>query len=107
MNITKEEEEKIEKLQLLEQSRQMLNAQKQSFQARKMEIELALSEIEKTNEAYKIIGNIMLLSEKEKLKKELEEEKELINLRIKSIEKQEDSITQKMKNLQDEIIKKE
>lgn len=105
--MTKEDEEKIEKLQILEQSRQTLNAQKQNFQARKAEIEIALSEIEKTNEAYKIIGNIMLLSDKEKLKKELEEEKELIDLRIKSIEKQEDSITQKMKNLQDEIIKKE
>ncbi len=103
---TKEQEEKINRLQLLEQSRQTINLQKQNFQMKLMETESALKEIEKSDENYRIVGTIMVKKDKESLRKELEEEKEKLNLRIKNLEKQEETIRNRMKQIQEEILKK-
>ena len=103
---TKEQEEKLNKLQLLEQSRQTINVQKQNFQIKLMETESAIKELNKTQEAYKIVGNVMLKKEPKELLKELEDEKEKLGLRIKSLDKQEETIRDKMKRLQDEIMNK-
>ncbi len=102
----KETEQKIAQLQLFEQSLQNITMQKQQFQSQSMEIESALKELEKTKQAYKIVGNIMVSSKKEDLKKELESKKEAADLRIKTIEKQENSIREKAKKIQEEVSKK-
>ena len=101
-----EVEQKIAQLQLYEQSLQNILAQKQQFQSQLVEIESALKELEATKEAYRIIGNIMVASKKEELKKDLESKKEMLNLRIKTIEKQEDHIRGKAKKLQEEVSEK-
>ncbi|RLE39106.1 prefoldin subunit beta [Candidatus Woesearchaeota archaeon] len=102
----KETQQKIQQLQLIEQSLQNFLAQKQQFQAQLMEIESALSELDKVDQAYKIIGNIMVLSDAKKLKKDLEQKKETTELRIKTIERQENSTKEKAENLQKEVLEK-
>ncbi|MFC1691024.1 prefoldin subunit beta [Nanoarchaeota archaeon] len=97
-------QEKINQLQLMEQSMQNTLMQKQNFQAQLMEIESALSELEKTDKAYKIIGNIMVASEKESLKKDLNDSKEKIDLRLKAIEKQEEKLKERAKKTQQEVL---
>jgi len=101
----KEAEKKLGQLQLLEQSMQNLMMQKQQFQLQQVEIESALKELEKTNEAYKIVGNIMVLSKKEDLNSELTSKKEIVELRIKNMEKQEDQLREKASKLQNEVLK--
>lgn len=102
----KETQEKIEQLQLLEQNLQVLLAQKQTFQSQLLEIDNSLDELKITKEKpYKIVGPIMVLAEKNTLVKELEDKNEVINLRIKSIEKQEEETRGRAKNLQGEILK--
>ena len=103
--MTKEQQEKISKLQLLEQSRQTLNVQKQNFQLQLMELESAIKELKSTRESYRIVGNVMIKKEPDELLKELEEEKQRLELRIKSLDKQEETIKNKMKSLQEEIMK--
>ena len=103
--IQKETEQKIAQLQLFEQSLQNILMQKQQFQTQVIEIESALKELETTKEAYKIIGNIMVASKKEEIKKDLESKKEAMSLRVKTIEKQEDQIREKAKKLQEEVSK--
>lgn len=100
----KETEEKIGRMQLMEQNIQNFLMQKQQFQAQMIEITSALDELEPAETAYKIIGNVMVLSNKEKLKKDLEQKKEMMELRIKSIEKQETEIKDKAKKLQQEVL---
>jgi len=102
----KETEQKINQLQLHEQGMQNLLIQKQQFQLQLAEIDSALKELETTEQAYKIVGNIMALAKKEDLKKDLKEKKEIIQLRIKSMEKQENQIKEKSSKLQEEILKK-
>lgn len=97
--------EDLHKLQLMEQSLQQFLMQRQTFQAQLMEIDSALSELDKTDKAYKIVGNIMVVSEKSELKKDLESKKEILNLRIKNLEKQEEKIKENASKLQAEIIK--
>ncbi len=102
----KETEEKISQLQLIEQSLQNLLIQKQQFQLQVSEIDAASKELETSEEAYKIVGNIMALGKKEDLQKDLKEKKEVVELRIKSFEKQEMQVKEKASKLQEEILKK-
>ncbi|MBN4049251.1 prefoldin subunit beta [archaeon AH-315-M20] len=104
-DVSKEAEKKINQLQILEQSMQNLSMQKQQFQLQQVEIESALKELENVNEAYKIVGNIMVLSKKDELKNDLVSKKEVVELRVKNLEKQETQIRDKASKLQEEVLK--
>jgi len=70
-----------------------------------MEVESALEELKKTEKAYKIIGNIMVASEKGSLEKDLTEKKDRVSLRIKSFENQETKLKDQAKKLREEVMK--
>ena len=103
--MSKETEQKIEQLQLLEQNLRTFTLQRQQFQAQLLEIESALTEIEGSKETFKIIGGIMISAQKEDIKKDLAKKKEMLDLRIKSIEKQEEKIKEKATSTQKEVLK--
>lgn len=106
MELSKDTQDSISKLQLIEQNVQTLLMQKQQFQAQLFEVDSALKEIEKTDEAFKIVGNVMLKADKPALKAELGSKKELIDLRLKNIEKQEKQLKEKAEALQKEVMSK-
>src|SRR3989338_8260639 len=104
--MNKETEKKLNQLQLYDQNIQSLIAQKQNFQAQLMEIENALKELSETKEeTYKLIGNILVKKNKEDLINELDSKKEVINIRVKNINKQEEQIKEKAEKLQSEVVK--
>ena len=71
-----------------------------------MENDNAIKELNKTKkDAYKIIGTIMVSSDKEELKKELEEQKEILELRLKNLDKQENNFKDKAEEIQKEVMK--
>ena len=98
-------QEKIGKLQMLEQNMQNFLMQRQQFQSQLGEIESALEELDKTDTAYRIIGNIMVKSPKDTLKKDLTSKKELMEVRIQALEKQESQLQEKAKTLKEEVMK--
>ena len=100
----KETEQKISQLQLIEQNMQNILMQKQQFQTQLIEIESALKELGKSENAYKIIGNIMVSTEKAELEKDLNEKKETLSLRIQTLEKQEKDIKEKAGSIQKEVM---
>jgi len=102
--MNKDVQEKIQQLQLLEQNMQQFHTQRQQFQAQLAEVDSALKELENAKEAYKIIGNIMVSSNKEELQKNLKEKKEIVELRIKTMEKQEGHLKNKAKKIQEEVL---
>ena len=106
MEVSLETEQKISQLQMFEQSLQSFLGQKQQFQMRLSEVESALSELENTKKAYKIVGNIMVESDKAELKADLDSKKEVLELRIKTMEKQETQVREKASKLQEEILTK-
>lgn len=88
-----------EQLQILEKNLQTFNMQKHQFQQQMAEAENALKELEKTTESYKIIGNIMIKTNPEELKKELFEKNEQFKGRIETLEVQEKKLHEKIKEL--------
>jgi len=106
MEVSKETEQKINQLQMFEQSLQNFLLQKQQFQVQLVEVDSALNELNGTEKAYKIIGNIMVESDKNELKAELQSKKEMLELRIKTMEKQEIQIREKAGKLQSEVLNK-
>jgi len=103
----KDTEKQISQLQLMEQNMQNFQAQKQNFQAHLFEVENALKELDNLKgSAYKIVGAIMVSSDPAQLKKDLESKKELLELRVKNLKKQEDGVREKAEKLQAEVVKK-
>jgi len=106
-DLPKETQSQIMQLQLIEQNMQNFLAQKQTFQTQLLEVENALKQLEKTKETpYKIVGPIMIATDKDKLKKELKEKEETLNLRVKNLEKQEEKLKEKADILQKDVLKK-
>jgi len=92
----------------MEQNLQQLLMQKQAFNMELNETDFALEELKNSEgEVFKLVGGqVILKTTKEKLEKELLHKKELIELRLKNIEKQEEDFSKHVNSLRDDIIKK-
>jgi len=107
MEINKETENQIQELQMIEQTLQSILMQKQAFQMESTEVENALEELSKSSDdVFKIVGNIMIKAKKEDILKDLKHKKELIDLRLKSIESQEKQISDKSEKLREKVLSK-
>lgn len=95
---------KINQLQLLQQNLQNISAQKQQYENQLIELDSALTELSTTDKAYKIVGKLMIASSQEKLKKELEEKKEVAQMRLHHFTKQEDKLKQSLEEVQNQLI---
>jgi len=71
------------------------------------ETDAALNELSKTENpvVYKSIGSILIKSEKPDLLEDLNKKKESIDIRIKTIEKQEDRVKKKLEEMQKNLQK--
>lgn len=84
MELDKETNKQIQDLQILEQNYQAIFMQKQSIQIELGETNTALEEIEKSKETiFRVIGQVMLKTDKENIKKELKEKKDFLEMRVK------------------------
>ncbi len=101
-----DQNQKIQEIQFLEQNLQNLLLQKQAFQMELSETQSALKEIESSgDEVFKIIGQLMIKTDKSKMQEELSNKDKLLSLRIKTIEKQETSLAEQLEKLREEIMK--
>jgi len=97
--------EQLEEMRQLEATLQNLLVKKQNLQSQLKEINDAIKSLDSSKEAYKIIGNIMVKKDKKSLTEESRSKKESIELKIKNIEKHQESLNSRMKKLQEKIIK--
>ena len=95
----------IEQLQLYEQNLSAMVQSRQSLQAQLMEVDSALRELKGKTKAYRILGNVMVEATPDRLSEDLQEKRRLTELRIKSIEKQEEQLREKAKALQTKVLK--
>lgn len=97
----------IQEIQFLEQNLQNLLFQKQAFQMEITETQSALKEIENSqDDAYKLIGQLMIRISKLKIKEELSNKEKILNLKIKNFEKQEKYFSEKIEQIRKQIINK-
>jgi len=100
----KDKQKKIQEIQIIEQNLQNLLLQKQAFQLELSETKSAKMEIEKSEEVFKIIGQLMIKSDKTKIKDELINKEKILELRVKSIENQENSLQERFEELKKELF---
>lgn len=103
--MNKNTENKIQQMQILEQQIQHLNSQKQQLQIKFTEIGSAIEELQDKDTAYKILGGIMIKQNAKDLNKSLNEQQDVLTLKIQKIEEQEEKIHMKAKKIQQEVLK--
>jgi prefoldin beta subunit len=97
-------DKKIQEMNVLEQNLQNILFQKQAFELERDETISALKEIEKSgDDVFKIIGQLMIKTEKSKVKNELAEKQKILDLRIKTFEKQEAYLKEKLDRIREEL----
>jgi len=101
-------QERLMRLQQLQQTLQSVLTQKQQVELELLEVDQALGELEKASEGsviYKSVGSLLIKSEKPKVTDELKEKKELSNMRVSVLGKQEERLKTQIKELNDRLQK--
>lgn len=98
-------EERIRKLQQLEESLHGYLGQKQQVQAQLLELESAADALTGASSSYKIIGNIMVARPATELEADLKDRTERAKLRLAALERQEEKLKGQAESVQQEIMK--
>ena len=107
-NLDEETQQKIQQLQMMEQTFQQLLMQKNAFSMEQNETDFIIKEVEKTEgEVSRIIGNqVVIKSTKEAILEDMKKKKELIDTRMKTIDEQEKEFSEKIESIRNEVMKK-
>lgn len=96
----------LAQLQQLQQQAQALLSQKNQIELLKKETEGAIKELESSPDdavVYKSVGELLFKSDKANLLTELKERSDLLDLRVKTVTKQEERIQGRFTQLQDQL----
>jgi prefoldin beta subunit len=99
-------QERLLRLQQLQQTLQSILAQKQQVDMEKSEVDQTIAELQKTAEdavIYKAIGSLLVKAEKPKVTEELIERKELLDTRTTVLARQEERIRSQIKESQTKL----
>jgi len=99
-------QQRLLRLQQLQQSLQGVMGQKQQLEMQLSEVEHAVSELAKLDETaviYKSIGALLVKSEKDKVTTELTERKDLVKMRVDVLTKQDERLRTQVKDLQEKL----
>ena len=99
-------QERLLRLQQLQQTLQSVLGQKQQVELEQMEISQAMEELQKlTDEAviYKATGSLLIKSDRGKVMADLNERKELLNTRVTVLGKQEERLRVQVKDVQTKL----
>lgn len=97
----------LAQLQQVQQQAQAIFGQKTQVDMMLRETERALEELEKLDDnavVYKGVGELLIKSEKSSTQAELADKKETLDLRLKSLERQEKRIQKKFQELQEQLL---
>ena len=101
-------QERLLRLQQLQQTLQTVLTQKQQVEVGLLEVDQAMSELDKTADdgvIYKSVGLLLVKTEKTKVTGELKESKELAEMRTSVLGKQEERLRVQIKELSEKLQK--
>jgi prefoldin beta subunit len=96
----------IAQFQQAQQQAQALTVQKQQLELALHETERALGEVDKLEPSatvYKSVGGILIKAGRDEVKKELTERKETLDLRVKTVERQEGRVIERLREMRDKL----
>lgn len=104
-NISPQLQNQIVQFQQLQQQLQAVSSQKIQMESQLKEIRKAIEELDKASgDIYRNVGSLMIkVDKKEALKMELEESVEMLEVRIKSMDRQEKNLCEKYSEMQTSI----
>ncbi|MCJ7423849.1 prefoldin subunit beta [Candidatus Bathyarchaeota archaeon] len=105
-NLPPQVQERLLRMQQLQQTLQSILAQKQQVELETSETEQASAEVQKLVDdavIYKTIGSLMIKSEKAKIAAELNERKDLLGTRVTVLTKQEERLRAQLKEVQTKL----
>ena len=105
-NIPPQVQALLGQLESYQQQLQLVVQQKQKIQVELNDAKKALEEIEKVGEdapIYKTVGTLIVRSTKEKALEELKERVETLEVRLRALERQEQKLNEKIKELTQQI----
>jgi len=105
--VTEEDKKFLGQFQSYQQQLQAILIQKENLKLQILETERALEELEasKQKEAYKITGPIMIKKTEKELKTELKGRKDNFYMRVNTLERAEERITTKLKEMEPKLRK--
>ena len=95
----------IMQFQTYQQQSQMITGQKDIMKAQIIELGNCLTELEKSGnrEIFKSVGPMLIKTSKEEMQKDLKEKKESMEVRLKSMDSEDNKLKEKVKELQEKI----
>jgi len=99
-------QERLLRLQQLQQTMQSVLAQKRQVDMEKTEVEQTVAELEKTADdavVYKAAGSLLIKAEKAKIAEELAEKKEMLDTRSTVLARQEERLRSQVKEAQTKL----
>ena len=99
-------QERLLRLQQLQQTLQSILAQKQQVEMEKTEVDQTIAELQKTADdviVYKAIGSLLVKAEKAKINEDLVERKSLLDTRSTVMARQEERIRSQVKEAQTKL----
>ncbi|MBU1197780.1 prefoldin subunit beta [Candidatus Micrarchaeota archaeon] len=102
MEMNDEMKRQLADFQQLQQQLQMVSYQKQQIALQVQELEKASEELGKSAEGktvYRFVGTLFVPKNKPELAKNLADEKESLQLRLKSVQKQEEKLTERLESI--------
>ena len=92
-------------VQAYQQQLQVVSSQKDALNLQLIEHGKALDELSKPSkeDVYRIMGPVLIKEKRDKAKKELESKKEMIMLRLKTLEKSEKTLNEKLEGLKKQL----
>ena len=99
-------QERLLRLQQLQQTLQSILAQKQQVDMEKSEVEQTITELQKTADSavlYKAVGSLLVKAERPKVTEELVERKELLETRSTVLTRQEERMRSQIKESQSKL----
>ena len=106
--MAKQNEEVMIQYQQTQQQLQTIMMQKEQYRMQLAEIEKALEDLKntKSEEVFKVSGTILIKSDKKTVMSDLEEQKETSDIRMKTYDKQENMIRDKLMDIQKKLMPK-
>ena len=101
-----EAQEKLEELQDLQETAQQVAAQKQQTENRLNEVEAALDALDNIDEdtaMYREVGELLIESEYDEATEDLSETQESLEVRVETLDKQENRVREQFEELQSEL----
>ena len=98
-------ESRIQELAFIEQNLQNILFEKQALNLEFSEVESACTHLNNSDDdVFRVLGNLLVRQDKSKALEEMEEKKKILNLRLKSLERQEESLSKKLVDLRKDLL---